>query len=327
MNSPSLSFDLLQDYYPLFAMWAALILHRFYPVPCSINPLIIWHYFAQALSDKVNHSNDPPAQQRLSGILAFCIMLLGSTLLLWALKQLIWLPELFDFLLLWLALGIKPVVEIIGKIEQALLDDDKATARVILSKYLNRDTLSLSSIGIAKSGCEMLIFSYARCFFAILFWYAIAGATAAYLYVLIAHLTRIWATRIDKYAFFGLMSAYIFALIDWLPNRLFAWYLAIGHRGKITFSTMINRCKSNDVHCQALGFGANWLMISCGTKYQISLGGPIIYNNEKINRERFGQPIAPSSIHLALLNQQLKQKALGWVVIQSILMWLAISFL
>nr|WP_269808501.1 cobalamin biosynthesis protein [Enterovibrio nigricans] len=155
-------FGALMDHSTLLAMWGALILHWFLPAPPHITPLSLWRRVAIALAEKVNHFEDPSSQQRLAGALSLSIMWLTIAVLLIALKQLIWTMWLFDLLLLWFALGWKQITVTAYNIEQALNRDDKPTARTFLSQILNRDTCSLSQVGIAKAGCETLLAGYAR---------------------------------------------------------------------------------------------------------------------------------------------------------------------
>ncbi|MDD1784080.1 cobalamin biosynthesis family protein [Enterovibrio sp. ZSDZ35] len=314
-------FGALLDHSTLLAMWGALILHWFYPIPANITPLGLWRRVAVAIAEKVNHLEDPPAQQRLAGTLSLAIMWLTIAVLLIALKQLVWTVWLFDLLLLWFALGWKPISVAAYNVEQALNRDDKPTARTYLSKILNRDTCSLSQVGIAKAGCETLLAGYARGLIGVLFWYAIGGGIAAFLYALIVQLARCWPTRRQEYADFGLATAAFLTVLDWLPNRLFALLIAAGLR----FNHAIEAIRLNGNQWSANGIG--WLLASSGAKFQVALGGPAIYDNDKVSRPTLGGIITPSSLHLAMLNQQLRQKALIWIVIQSFFMWFAHGFL
>lgn len=310
-------FDALLDHTALLAMWGALLLHWFFPVPADISPLTLWRRVADAIAAKVNHLEDDPQQQKLSGLLAMAIMWLTVAVLLVALKQLVWIDWLFDGLLLWLALGWKPLTQLAIQIEQALTREDKPLARTLLAKALNRETQSLSPVGIAKAGCETLLIGYARGLIGVLFWYAIAGGIGAFLYALVVQLTRAWPPRRFEFAEFGLPAASFLALLDWVPSRLFALLIAAGHRFEPALTAI--RKQGQDWSAN----GAGWLLAGTGAKFQLSLGGPAIYDSEKCPRPNIGGEISPSALHLALLNQSLKQKALLWLLIQSFLMWFA----
>lgn len=317
MTTLSLSSVLI--YSPLIAMWGALLVHWFFPVPSHADPVNALRYIAEAIAEKVNHANDSSKQQRLSGSLALTTILLTASVALLALEQLIWITGLFDFLLLWLALRWKPLTQVTQQIEHALCREDKPTARTLLAINLNRDTLALSPIGIAKAGCETLLVGYARGLIGVLFWYAIGGGTTAFLYTLTVQLTRQWSPRIQEFSQFGLSASATLTVIDWLPSRLFALLIATGHRCKAAVIAIFQQGEYWSPR------GTGWLLASCGAKFQLSLGGPAIYNNNKIVRVKIGGEIAPSPLHMALLNQQLKQKGLWWILLQSVLMLLALS--
>ncbi|MEI8610929.1 cobalamin biosynthesis family protein [Enterovibrio sp. Hal110] len=314
-------FETLLGYSTLLAMWGALLLHWFFPVPPSSNPLSLWRRVADAIADKVNHPDDEPQQRKLAGALAFGIMWLTLAVALIALKQLVWIPWLFDLLLLWLVLGWRPIVNQTQQLEQALAREDKPAARTLLAETLNRDTQSLSGVGIAKASCETLLLGYARQVVGVLFWYALLGGIGAFLYTLVVLLARTWPTRREEFAEFGLFSAAFLSVLDWVPTRLFALLIAAGHR----FEPAMLAIRDNEKRW--VTSGSDWVLSATGAKFQLSLGGPAIYDNQKITRPKLGGDIAPSSVHLALLNQQLRQKAWLWIVLQSFTMWFAHGFL
>ncbi|KXF79628.1 cobalamin biosynthesis family protein [Enterovibrio coralii] len=307
----------LLDHSTLLAMWGALILHWFFPLPAHVSPLTLWRRVALAIAEKVNHTEDHESQQRLAGALSLAIMWLTIAVLLVALKQLVWTVWLFDLLLLWFALAWKPVTTVAFNVEQALNRDDKPAARNALSEILNRDTCSLSPVGIAKAGCETLLAGYARGLIGVLFWYAMGGGIGAFLYALVVQLARCWPTRRHEYVDFGLPAAAMLTVMDWLPTRLFAVLIATGLR----FNQAIEAIRLSGNQWSVNGIG--WLLASSGAKFQVALGGPAIYDSDKISRPTLGGVITPSSLHLAILNQQLRQKALIWITIQSFLMWFA----
>lgn len=278
-----------------------------------MDPLSAWRHLAEAIAEKVNRADDPAKQQRLSGSLALSIMWVTAGVLLMVLSQLVWAAAV-NFVLLWLALDWKPLAQITLQIERALLREDKPTARTLLAKKLNRDTLSLSPMGIAKAGCETLLLGYARGLTGVLFWYAIGGGIAAFLYTLLVQLSRYWSPRIQEYSQFGLAASSLLNIIDWLPSRLFALLIAAGYRFKPAIIAIIKQGNNWTPN------GTGWLLAACGAKFQLSLGGPAIYNNNKIVRPKIGGEISPSPLHMALLNQQLKQKGLLWIFLQSALM-------
>ena len=317
MNALPALFEVLSPHSVLLSMWGALLFHWFFPLNFQTFPLLAWPLLAKDLSDKVNHSYDTQKQQTLSGILTLSLLGLTSLVLLIAIKQLVWVSWFFEFLLLWMALGWKSITQITLQVEEALIDENKAQARILLSNILNRETLTLSSIGITKAGCETLLFGYARNLIGVLFWYGIAGGIGARLYTQLVQLTRIWSPRLQKYAFFGLSASALFTVLDFAPSRLFALLIAFGHRFKAASKAMYEQAFTEKRK------GGDWLLASCGMKYQVALGGPVIYDNLKIHRPRLGDLITPSPLHLALLNQKLLQKARFWILIQSALMYLA----
>ncbi|MDD1794175.1 cobalamin biosynthesis family protein [Enterovibrio sp. ZSDZ42] len=317
MNELLTPLDALLGYSTLLAMWGALLLHWFFPIPSELNPLSLWRQVAYAIAEKVNHVEDAPSQQRLAGGLALSVMWLTLAVLLIALSQIVWVPWLFDLLLLWFSLSWKPLTQSMLALEAFLLREDKPAARTLLAQSLNRDTYSLSPVGIAKAGCETLLIGYARGLISILFWYAIGGGIAAFLYTLIVQLSRCWPTRREEFVEFGRPTSVLLSIVDALPSQLFALLIATGHRFEPALSAIREQGREWSFN------GAGWILAASGAKFQLALGGPALYDDRKISRPRIGGEISPSPLHLALLNQQLRQKALLWILLQSFLMWFA----
>ena len=141
----------------LLAMWGALIAHWLFPTFRNKSPLASWQILAESLADKVNHAQNTPYQQQLSGALSLSILLVGTCCLLLFFHHFFWISGLSDSIVLWFALTYKPILDLTQDVSDTLHESDKPSARQNLAKYLNRDTLSLSDTGIAKACSETLL--------------------------------------------------------------------------------------------------------------------------------------------------------------------------
>lgn len=299
----------------LLILWGAILFHLILPIPRSAHPIQLWRKFAQLLADKVNTPNGY-SQQLLSGTLAWLLMCVPALILLIALRPLIWQPQLFDLALLLLAFDWRSQALLTQQIGTALTQEDKMRARALLSPLLNRETSTLSPLGLGKAAAETIIMDYARNVIGVLFWYALLGGTGALMYRLIIELARCWSPSRAQYQPFGQTSLKVAATLDWLPMKLFSLLLLAG-RG---FTGLIAQ-----VRIQSLSWpqpGPGWLLCATGQKLQIALGGPAIYGGRKAIRAKIGGRIAPSALHLYQIQQLMASRMTAWIVLESLILTL-----
>ncbi|GAA5647099.1 cobalamin biosynthesis family protein [Vibrio proteolyticus] len=297
----------------LLVMWGALLCHYLLPIPRDAHPANLWRRFAHLLADKVNtpHSH---TQSVISGSLALLLMLLPTWLVLWALKPLVWQPQLYELALLILALDWRSYDKLTHELLPALAKDEKAQARSTLQPFLNRETRTLSALGLGKAGAETLILGYGRNVVGVLFWYALGGGAGALLYRLAVELARAWSPSRATFSPFGLPAIRLVAVLDFVPLRLLALLVVPGQRGLSTFQTM----RAQSVSWPLPGPG--WLLTSLGSKLELALGGPAIYDGRKAVRAKIGGRIAPAAIHLAQLQKFIAWRILIWIVTESVIL-------
>ncbi|WP_428771295.1 cobalamin biosynthesis family protein [Vibrio sp.] len=297
----------------LLVMWGALIMHLLLPLPRASHPMALWRKFAELLAAKVNGRHSY-SQSMLSGTLALLLMLLPALAVLWAMKPLVWQPQLFDLALLLLALDWRNTETFGQRFTVALAHDDKPGARRILAPWVNRSTDTLSPLGLGKAGTETLVVGYGRNLIAVLFWYGLLGGIGALCYRLILELARGWSPSRQQYSPFGLPAVRLLAWLDVIPLRLLAAMVATGQRGREVWQLIKQQTPSWPLP------GPAWLLVAVGAKLQLTLGGPAIYQQQKAVRAKIGGRIAPSALHLAQVRKLLFGRAMLWIFLQSLVM-------
>ncbi len=298
----------------LLVLWGALLFHLILPIPASAHPVVLWRAFANILAEKVN-TNSHHSQSFISGSLAWLLMFIPALIVLIALKPLVWQPQLFDLALLLLAIDWRSSEKLAGSLSDALAKEDKKLARSLLKTILNRETDSLSLLGLGKAGAETILLGYGRNVVSVLFWYGATGGIGALMYRLVQELARAWSPSNKIFHPFGLPAIRILALLDFVPLRLFSIMLVVGKDGTRTFKQMLTQGKTWPTP------GPAWLLTSAGNKLQLSLGGPAIYQGKKAVRPKIGGRVAPSAIHLAQLQKLLVWRLFVWILLQSIIMF------
>ncbi|KHT61737.1 adenosylcobinamide-phosphate synthase [Photobacterium gaetbulicola] len=298
----------------LLALWGALALQWLLPIPAQLHPLQIWRQLALALASRVNKPSDTPQQRRLSGILSWSLLWLTVLVVLICLYQLVWIDTAFHLLLLWVALGWRNMHKFSQQFVRAYSREDKLQCRTLLASKLNRHTDSLSLLGLGKAGAETLLVGYGRLAAGVLFWYALAGGIGAILYRLAVELSRCWSPSRQQFRHFGQPATTVLAILDIVPLRLFALLLTLGNNGKVALRGLKQQGEN------WLLPGPGWLLAAAGHKLSLSLGGPAIYDQTKMERPKLGGRIAPAAFHLSQIDRLANQRLWTWVIAQSLLL-------
>lgn len=306
-------FDQIYSNGALLVLWGALLFHLILPIPASAHPATLWRAFARILADKVNQNHNY-SQSLISGSLAWLLMTVPAVVVLIALKPLVWQQQLFELALLLLAIDWRNNEKLANKLAQALVKEDKKLARKLLSPILNRETDSLSPLGLGKAGAETIILGYGRNVISVLFWYALTGGIGAFTYRLVQELARAWSPSRSEFLPFGSPAVRILSVMDFIPLRLFSLFIVVGKNSGKVLSQMLQQGKTWPVP------GPAWLLASVGSKLELSLGGPAIYSGKKTIRPKIGGRIAPAAIHLSQVQKLLAFRILAWLLLQSLIM-------
>ncbi len=306
-------FSLLIADYSLLVLWGALLFHLLLPIPAHAHPMTIWRKFAELLSTKVNTARS--YQQRLiSGSLAWALMITPTIIVYIAALPLIWNLPLFNLGLLLISLEWRGVEKLCKNTIQAINQEDKKEAKTILMPWLNRDVEPLSLLGLGKASAETMVLGYARTVIGVLFWYGIAGGIGAFIYRLSLELARAWSPSRDTFRPFGIPALTIQTILDFIPLKIFSLLCLLGKHFQIALHALKQQKKSWPNKNNA------WLLIIIGKKFELSMGGPVIYQGKKISRPKLGGKIAPSAIHLAQIHRFLSWRIAIWLILQSTLM-------
>ncbi|PJC86220.1 adenosylcobinamide-phosphate synthase [Vibrio sp. HA2012] len=306
----------------LLIMWGALLFHLLLPIPQAAHPAMLWRAFARILADKVN----TPAsytQSLLSGTLAWLLMTIPALILFLALKPLVWKSELFELALLLLAIDWRNTEKFTAHFTRALSEEDKHKARKLLQPVLNRQTETLSIVGLGKAGAETIILGYGRNVVCVLFWYGLSGGTGALMYRLTQELARAWSPSRADFLPFGIPAVRLLAVLEYIPLRLFSLLLLAGKQAGKCSTRMLAQSKSWPTP------GPGWLLATAAGKLDLSVGGPAIYpdkhhsSSQKSIRAKLGGRIVPSAFHLAQLQKLLVWRIFIWVSLQSLIMLLS----
>lgn len=156
-------------------------------------------------------------QNRVAGIAAWSVVVLGTLLLLWLGETIFgWL---FDLLILWLSIGWKSLFHHV----RAVLDAGNIEqARAAVSQIVSRDCEQMSAEEVRRAALESLAENSSDAIIAPLFWFLIAGPLGAACYRMINTLDAMWGYRSTRYRHFGWWAAKVDDWANWFPARITA---------------------------------------------------------------------------------------------------------
>ncbi|RVT45566.1 hypothetical protein EMM73_12730 [Rheinheimera sediminis] len=257
-------------------------------LPQDYQPLTFFRIFAKQLAAKVHPDpNRASSQQLISGSLALALVMLPT---LGLLAPLYWLsdwPLVLDGLLLYFCLDFVYYRKQSHKITLAVSQQQNSRAKDLLQPLVLRQTQGLSSTGLCKATIEMLWLRTAKQWIGVSFWFLIGGGLAAVAYRLLLLCNQQWNDKQDNFRYFGrpaalltqwasfpacLLTALLLALLTNLTGAFRQWQQA----------TQLKLCLPQ------------WLILGVlASALEVNLAGPVIYQQQKYQRQRLGPTRLP----------------------------------
>ncbi|RUM89603.1 MAG: cobalamin biosynthesis protein [Thermodesulfatator sp.] len=203
--------------------------------------------------------------------LLFCGGLFGA--LVWiSVKALPWLEPLWLFYLI----ALTSLEREVGRVFKALEKEGLSAARERLRFLVSRQVELLDKEGIVRGALETLAENFNDAFCGPLFWYVVGGLPAAALYKVVETLDSMFGYPYEPYRAFGWPIARADDLLNLVPARLAAIFLALAApfcRGSF-FETLRVALRDAPAHSSP---NAGWPEAALAGALKISLGGPIPY--------------------------------------------------
>lgn len=265
----------------LMLLLAVVLVEQYLPWPDKYHPLSLFRLLAINMARKVNPRQARSKQQRLlSGSLAIIMLVVPVLVLLQLLIYMADFPWFFHGFALLVALRLQPCIQAGQRIEQALLQGKKQLARESLQPWVIRETSRLSPLGIGKAQVETLLLRFNYQYVTVLFWYLLLGGVAALGYRLLYELQQAWNSKQATFAHFGKPAARLTHILQWLPVRMGIIGFVFAQHLPVLAQAWRTRQKG---WTQAI-LCLHWQ----GSALGIELGGPAIYQGNKVRRPRVG---------------------------------------
>lgn len=290
------------------AVWvSSLLLDRVFGEPSRWHPLVGFGNVSHRLESYLN-TTQREIVLRLSGVLAWSLLVLPPVILMWVLRQYFFsfsttLVFFLDCLVLYWAIAWRSLCEHIRPVGGALAAGDLADARLRIRYLVSRDTAELDAEEVLSAALETTLENSSDALFASLFWFAVAGPAGIVLHRLANTLDAMWGYRNKRYRYYGWWAARSDDVLNFIPAQLTALgfsILALSGRGFRCWFTQGWGWKS---------INAGSVMASGAAALNIYLGGAASYHGESFLRPILGCGSRPAVADLergiGLINRQL----------------------
>lgn len=301
--------NIVQENLDFIAFVAALIAERFFPLGSLYHPNTVLTAIFNAIGKRVYKPAEPKSYLYLASSLAcmlpLSIILIITTLLL----EFAFYPELLSGLILYLCLESKAIDKKALRIAKLTRQNQKSTARELLSPLLAREVNKLSTSGIIKALIESLILRTARNYFVVIFIFILLGPVAALAYRLLTLIQQAWRADISPNSYFLQPLKIILFVIEFIPMRLLALTIAATKASKQS----IHYIRHYGRHFYQTNSG--WLLSACSASFGVQLGGPAFYFGTRFNKMRIGTDRLPTADDVPLIINRLNQARVFWLLV------------
>ena len=311
----------MQAHQGLLIFLIAMICAHNFPMLSNYHPFTLLELAFKGIAQRVYRPSYHHRYQLLSGALAFTLPLVVLITLLMGLSLLAFPPQWLGGLILYLCLDTQTTKRA-KRIAILLNQQQKATARQLLSIMVNRDVTQLSSIGITKACIDSTVLRLVRHYYLIVIFYLLGGPIMALSYKLLLIFNHAWRNDLKPNSPFMIPLNSLLAWIEWLPIRGFIGLVALS----LNFKKVCHYLKNyaHFFHQRSSG----WILSLFAANLNVQLGGPCIYHGEKFNKMRIGSERHPDPDDIETLLVLLKRI---WVfsILCLLLAWLiyiALSF-
>jgi len=188
-------------------------------------PLRFFQFYCQILSNKVNKEENSAKQQTIAGLIAILITLVPILVILWLFESFIVVDFLWQFFLLYLAIGSFGLSGLNKSIAQAIVAKQNYLAKQTLKPMVLRETETLSNLGLSKTAIEMKLLRTLQLGYAVAVIFVIAGPLVSLTFRLLLEMHYCWNSKLEKYHNFGQYSTKLVRLLQWFPVRIFSLLL------------------------------------------------------------------------------------------------------
>ena len=233
------------------------------------------------LIDLLDGALNRDSGRRLKGVLALLVMLVVAILIGVAVRLVV---DVAPFALV-LEVGIVAIMlaqrslyEHVARVRQAYSDGGLAAARQAVSMIVGRDPEALDEAAVSRAAIESAAENFSDGIVAPAFWYLVAGLPGLLAYKMVNTADSMIGHRNEKYEEFGWASARLDDVLNLVPARLSAVFVAIA--AGVCGGSFVRAWRAvwNDAH-RHRSPNAGWPEAAMAGGLDLALAGPRVYGD------------------------------------------------
>lgn len=278
--------------------------------PKKGHPLVVFGHFALFLENRLHPSeNARAAQQKLMGTVALILAVLPITVFAWLITHQAVAGLVLSPIMLYLCIAPNSLKQHALAVYHALQTGNIDQARQQVGMIVSRETEQMDELAITRASIESVLENGADAIFAALFWFVLAGAPGVVAYRLCNTLDAMWGYKNQRYLHFGMVTARVDDLLNWLPARLTAFSYALLGQTK----TALNCWQTQARLLESPNGGP--VMTSGAGALNIKLGGPARYHGKLKDKPLFGGNNIPVFQDIIRTNQLITATITLWTIL------------
>jgi len=291
----------------------AILLDHWLGEPKKNHPLIYFGRLATWIEIRLIKQHHSANKLKTHGLMALLLLLIPFTLLIYLVNQNNLIAPVISPLILYFCSASNSLKQHSIAVFNALELDDISLAKKQVSMIVSRETENMSSTDIRKATIESVLENGADAVFAPVFWFIIAGPTAAITYRLSNTLDAMWGYKTRRYLHFGWAAARFDDILNWFPARLTALSYALLGQTRLAINCWKNQAQLLDSP------NAGPVMTSGAGALNLQLGGPAWYHGKLRDKVLFGTQNRPQNADIQRANCLIDYTIYLWVVIEMVM--------
>lgn len=254
------------------------------------HPVVLFGKAVGAADARLNKASAGPGRKRSNGILAVTLLVLLSLaagVLASAIVSGLWLVGiLLEILIVAVLLAQKSLSDHVGAVGAAMSEEGLAGARRAVSLIVGRDPQTLDTSGVSRAAIESLAENYSDGVVAPAFWYLLLGLPGIFAYKMVNTADSMIGHKNERYLQFGWAAARLDDLLNLLPARLSAMFIALGAGSAEGWRSMRRawRVAWAD-HGKHRSPNSGWPESAMAGAIDLQLAGPRIYDGALVNEQ------------------------------------------
>lgn len=252
---------------------------------------------------RVNILGIHPTTAYISSVLLNLMIILPLGVLLWCMYNLVPFDFLYDSIILIFCFDYSSLRHYAKEVSYQLRNGNNKEAKNALHPFVLREVDKLSSMGLAKATTESLPLNFLVGVYVPLFWYLLAGPTTAFFASILMMLNKAFNPKLPRNNYFGKLNYSLASIITFVPGIIMILMLQI----VCPSSSIKLALTQKNYHPNKI---SAIIIALIGFNLGISLGGPRIYNGQKIRYAHIGGNTDPAPVHIDITYRRIRNSIL-----------------